>query len=268
MIKAQCLGFLNTPSLWRGNQFEIEQFNFPNIRLDNIQLEELPQNLRLGHQVEHLFKQLIEQSDHYNILVYNLPIRQEKRTLGEIDFILQDNSNKKLIHVELTYKFYIIDTDITDPIQRLIGPNRKDTFFLKKEKIKNVQFPLLHSKEGDEALADLGIEHIDIEHQCCFKAQLFLPYGEGSTQIEGFNKKCITGHWLRIENFDKTEFQKAQYYIPTKSEWIIEPHDDVNWLSYKECIIDISQRLDRGHAPMVWIKMPTISIKKIFIVAT
>lgn len=268
MIKAQCLGFLNTPPLWRGNQFDIQQFNFPDLKLNTIQPEALPQNLRLGHQVEHIFKQLIEQSNSYNILVYNLPIRHEKRTLGEIDFILQDNINNKLIHVELTYKFYIIDTDITDPIQRLIGPNRRDTFFLKKEKIKNIQFPLLHAHEGIEALAKLGIDHKAIEHQCCFKAQLFIPYGQKTTQIEPFNKDCITGLWLRFDDFDNPEFQKAQFYIPTKSEWIIEPHDEVSWQSHQESITDIRQRLVRGHAPMVWCKAQKNSIKKIFILHT
>ena len=89
MIKAQCLGFLNTPPLWEGKQFDIQQFEFPSIDLSSFQPEPLPQNIRLGHQVEYIFKQLIEHSAQYNILVYNLPIRKEKRTLGEIDFILK-----------------------------------------------------------------------------------------------------------------------------------------------------------------------------------
>lgn len=266
MIKAQCLGFLNTPPLWTGNQFDIQQFNFPDIKLNSIQLEALPQNLRLGHQVEHIFKQLIEQSDSYDILVYNLPIQQEKRTLGEIDFILQDNVSNKLIHVELTYKFYIIDTDITDPIHSLVGPNRRDTFYQKKEKILNTQFPLLQAKESIDALSGLGIDHSIIQHQCCFKAQLFTPYGKNVDSIKVFNRQCFAGYWLKFDDFELLYLQDAQFYIPSKSEWIIQPYDNVSWLPYQKCLREISHRLSHGHAPVVWIKNKQDFFEKIFVV--
>lgn len=267
MIKAQCLGFLSTPPLWDGKQFEIEQFQFPDVRPDSFQPEALPQNIRLGHQVEHVFKQLIDHSDHYDILVYNLPIRQEKRTLGEIDFILKDNSTEQLIHVELTYKFYIIDPEITDPIHRLIGPNRRDTFFLKKEKIKNVQFPLLHSEEGAKALYELGIDHHKaLEHQCCFKAQLFVPYQKETVLPVIFDKACISGYWLRLNDLNKSDFKDILFYLPSKSEWIIEPHIGVAWLSHKKTLEQITNRHERGSAPMVWMKTPEVMISKAFVV--
>ena len=227
----------------------------------------LPNNLRLGHQVEHIFKQLIEYSDKYNLLVYNLPIRQNKRTLGEIDFILQDNFTKEYIHIELTYKFYIIDIEIKDPVHSLVGPNRRDTFYLKKEKILNTQFPLLHAQEGIDALSKIGIDHSAVQHQCCFKAQLYTPYGKKADSLKMFNNKCHAGYWLSFDDSELRRFQDAQFYIPTKSEWIIQPHDNVSWLQYQKCLEKIAKRLDQGHAPMVWVKESAINIKKIFIVA-
>ena len=265
MIKAQCLGFLNTPPLWEGKQFDIQQFEFPSIDLSSFQPEPLPQNIRLGHQVEYIFKQLIEHSAQYNILVYNLPIRKEKRTLGEIDFILKDNSTEQLIHLELTYKFYIIDSEIADPIHSLIGPNRRDTFFLKKEKIKNVQFPLLHSEQGANALHLFGIDHKVLEHQCCFKTQLFLPYGKKEIIIEGFNKDCIAGFWLRLDNLNQSIFKEALFYLPTKAEWITKPHLEVVWQSREKAMKDIANRQKLGSTPMVWIKHRSKEITKTFV---
>lgn len=266
MIKAQCVGFLNTPPLWEKKQFDIQQFEFPNLALQPFQPKAILRNIRLGHQMEYVFKQLVEYSETYDVVLYNLPIRQGKRTLGEIDFILKDKTNDKLIHVELTYKFYIINPEISEPFHRLIGPNRRDTFFIKMEKIKNVQFPLLHSEEGAKALFDSNIDHFKIEHQCCFKAQLFQPFGNRTIDIGPLNKDCLAGYWLRFDDFNKPEFANARFYIPSKSEWVIEPNDHVAWKSHFEIMIDLNLILLKELAPMVWLKNSNSEFKKLFVV--
>ncbi|MFK7770835.1 MAG: DUF1853 family protein [Saprospiraceae bacterium] len=266
MIKAKYLGFLNTPPLWEKQQFDIQQFEFPNLKLQSFQPTTIPGNIRLGHQVEYIFKQLLEYTEAYNVLIYNLPIRQEKNTLGEIDFILKDKSSNQLIHVELTYKFYLINPGIPEPIHSLIGPNRRDTFFLKMEKIKNKQFPLLHSPAGIKALHDQNINHLKIEHQCCFKAQLFQLYGSKVINIGSLNKKCLAGYWLRFNDFNQAEFANAQFYLPTKSEWIIEPNDQVVWKSHIEIMMEINSRFLKKIAPMIWLKNTKGEIEKLFVV--
>ena len=266
MIKAQCSGFLNTPSLWEEEQFDVQQFEFPSLVMKSFQPKPLPSNIRLGHQVEYIFKQLVEFSEVYDLVLYNLPIRQGKNTLGEIDFILKNKTSKQLIHVELTYKFYLIIPEITEPIHSLIGPNKRDTFFTKMEKIKNKQFPLLHSPEGAESLANLKIDHLKIKHQCCFKAQLFQPYGSKAINIRPLNKDCLSGYWLRFDDFNKPEFTKARFYLPTKSEWIIEPNNQVEWKSHVEIMSDINLRLLKEFAPLVWLKTPKGEFEKLFVV--
>ena len=210
MIKDQCLGFVNTPPLWEGTQFGIQQFDFPKMEMNLLQLENISTNLRLGHQMEYVFKQLIEKSKLYQILIYNLQIENEKRTLGEVDFILNELATGNLIHVELAYKFYIIDKTQTSPIHRLIGPNQRDTFFDKKEKILNSQFPLLHSKEGVEILADQKIDVTSLTHQSCFKAQLFQHFNSSVVDTEVFNNNCIVGSWLKFDEMEQAYFTSAQ----------------------------------------------------------
>lgn len=266
MIKAQCAGFLNTPPLWEKIQFDIQQFEFPSLELHPFHPKSIPPNIRLGHQIEYVFKQLVEYSEAYKVVLYNLPIRQEERTLGEIDYLLKDKKSDKLIHVELTYKFYIINPETSEPIPRLIGPNKRDTFFAKMEKIKNKQFPLLHSEEGSKALYDHNINHLKIEHQCCFKAQLFQPFSSGAVNIGTLNKNCLAGYWLRFDDLNKPEFANAQFYMPTKSEWVIKPHDQVAWKSHFEIMIDIDLRLLKENAPMIWLKNANTELEKLFVV--
>ncbi len=266
MLTAQCIGFLNTPPLWENNQFGIQQFEFPNLELQSFQPQPIPQHIRLGHQMEYVFKQLVAYSEAYEVVLHNLPIRQGKKTIGEIDFILKDKANQKLIHVELTYKFYIIDPEITEPLHQLIGPNKHDAFFAKMQKIKNKQFKLLHSEEGINELNNNNIEHLEVESQCCFKAQLFQPYGSAASTMHPLNENCIVGYWVRFEVFNSSEFKNYQFYIPNKSQWASAPHHQVEWQSHAEIIPEVKLRMDHKRSPMLWVRKSQGKLEKLFVV--
>lgn len=266
MSQKQFAGFIDTQALWTNEQFGIRQFNFPQIDLIDFESKPITQRLRLGHQMEHVFRQLIAASPQYHILIHNLPIKDDNRTIGEIDFILRDVETGHLLHVELTYKFYIIDTAISEPIHQLIGPNRRDMFFTKMEKIKQRQFPLIHTAEGKDALQEKGIDHEKVEHQCCFKGQLFVHYGEPNVHIRPLNKACVQGYWLKFDELNAKEFREYSYYIPYKSEWVITPHQDVEWQSHYEILLNINLRMIKENAPMVWMRKSEAEIEKFFVV--
>ncbi len=262
----QYQSFLNTPPIWTNEQFGIEQFNFPVVDLESFSPAPIPDNLRLGHQMELICKQLLAHSSQFEILVYNLPIREGKQTLGEIDFILKDATNKQVIHVELTYKFYIINPDITEPIHQLIGPNKSDAFFMKMEKIKNKQFALLHSEAGTAALSSLNIDASNLQHQTCFKAQLFKPYKTDKLHLEPLNKKCIVGSWLRLKEFTMDVFTTCQFYIPNKKEWALTPDLTVDWISHTDTLLGIKLQLTKQKSPLVWMKKNDMEFEKFFVV--
>ncbi|MEM9142609.1 MAG: DUF1853 family protein, partial [Bacteroidota bacterium] len=131
MLLEQCKGFLNTPPLWVNTQFGMQQFRFPEIDLTDLRPKAIPNGMRLGHQMERVFRLLLEHDSTYVVLLSNLPIKGDNRTLGEIDFILREVQSQKSIHVELTYKFYLVVPEISEPIHRLTGPNKRDMFFTK-----------------------------------------------------------------------------------------------------------------------------------------
>jgi len=266
MIKEQCLGFLNTPPLWLGKEFGIEQFLFPELNMNRFLPKPIFKKMRLGHQMEHVFEQLLVRNNTYELVLHNQPVKDGNLTIGEIDFILKNLESKQLIHVELTYKFYIVDPTISEPIHRLIGPNRRDMFYTKMEKIRDRQFPLLHSENGITTLLQKNINHEDIEHQACYKAQLFMPYTNMKVDITPLNTDCIYGYWLRFNDFEKKEFRNSKYYLPSKSEWVIEPHKKVRWSSHFETLMEVNLRTLNENAPMLWMKKSDTEYEKFFVV--
>ncbi|WP_422859854.1 DUF1853 family protein [Flagellimonas sp. S174] len=262
----QVEGFYRTPPLWKKDQFGLQQFDFPDMDLIGFEPSEIPQNIRLGHQMEHVFEQLIRFDGTYEILLQNQAVRSGQTTIGEIDFILQNKKTKKVQHIELTYKFYIIDSSISEPIHRLMGPNRRDMFFTKMEKIKNEQFKLIYRPETKGILEGIGQNAKDLNQSCCFKAQLFRPFKESMVHIRPLNPSCVVGYWMRFEEFEGADFRKNLFYMPFKKEWPMLPHEDVIWLPFMETLMEVNLRMIKKSAPLLWMKKPSGTLEKLFVV--
>lgn len=257
--------FYVTPPLWQGSYEGLVQFKFPEIDFEGFDSLPIPQSLRLGHQIEFIFKVLISQSNSNQILIHNLAIDRNKISLGEIDFILQDTHSRALTHIELTYKFYIITRDGTAIDQQLIGPNKRDAFIAKKDRIKQHQLPLLYRPESIKALLESGITVDKLVQQVCFKSQLFFPHDDRATDLGPFNPDCIAGSWISYSDFDSDEFRSSTYYIPAKLEWLLRPHAMVHWKTYEETYDEIAEQLMRQYAPLIWVKNSSERIQKLFI---
>ncbi|MBU2996218.1 DUF1853 family protein [Cellulophaga baltica] len=262
----QTIGFLKTPALWDSELLEVTQFNFPEIDISNFIPKQIPNNLRLGHQIEHIFHQLITQQNEYEVLLFNEPIRNENRTLGELDFIIKNTKTNIYYHIELTYKFYLIDFSNTDPIHQLIGPNKKDSFYQKLTKIKEKQFKLLHSIEACKLLIKNNLNNLLINSQTCFKAQLFIPYFNKEKPIIPFKKESIFGYWISYTNFKHDTFFAHKFYIPTKKEWVVKPHENVAYKTQQNIHSEIEEMINRKRSPMVWLKSENNDYSKLFIV--
>jgi len=267
-------GFIETAPLWKNKQFNLQQFEMPSISLKNFTSQPIPTNLRLGHQIEYIFKQLLDHSPNYNVLAHNIQIKKEKETIGEIDFIVEQKSDdirfresvKKLLHIELTYKFYIIDPNISEPTHRLIGPNRKDLFFTKMEKTRDKQLPLIYTEEGKKTLEKLAISSENIQQQVAFLGQLFTPYNKETPTIKPLNTACIVGFWISYSDFLKDPFKDYTYYFPQQNERLHKPHQKVTYKSHYDILLDITIRHSTQRSPMIWIKKSEAIFEKCFVV--
>jgi len=226
----------------------------------------IPSNVRLGHKIEHIFLKLIQHSRQYKVIAHNIPVRREKISLGEIDFLLEDFDNQHFIHVELTYKFYVISGEATNIERQLIGPNQRDSFQAKKERIINHQIPLLKTPEATSVLHRYNIKTSELLHQVCFKSQLFIPYMTHNLDLAPFNSSCISGSWIPLQKFNSPWFFEHNYYLPSKQEWLLDPHQGVSWVSHKDMLDLISIGLENNNSPLLWMKSSDFTIEKLFIV--
>ena len=266
MEKELCYGFYDTEPLWTKTQFGVEQFNFPKISFEKLQAQPIPERIRLGHKMEHVFEQLIGHCSDWDVVAKNLLIDRNKERLGELDFIIHNRLGNEKYHIELAYKYYIINPEITEPIHRLMGPNKRDMFFTKLEKLKNKQFPLLFSDELKMQLQELAVETKIVKQQVCFKTQLFVPYQKKHVSIRPLNKNCIVGSWIHFDDFNTPEFKNHEYYIPYKQEWVIAPQPNRAYNTHYETLLDINLRMLKENAPMLWVRKPDETIEKLFVV--
>ncbi|MBE7638721.1 DUF1853 family protein [Salegentibacter sp. BLCTC] len=270
-ITKQFEGFLNTPPLWEKDFQEIQQFQLPKVNASQqkptiAQLPSLAENFVMGKRVERFFEWIIQQNPTYKLLAGNIQVSRDKITLGELDFLLKELTQKYVYHIEMVYKFYIYDPSFSIEAERWIGPNRKDSLLQKIEKLKEKQFPLLFSPETENLLGDLSLKSEEIIQQTCFKANLFIPREFQFKQLPEVNNSCITGTWLHFKDFNTSAYRDFNYYAPKKQDWPILPKHGTTWFSHSEIIKQIEIVLSNKKAPLLWVKKPGNNYERLFVV--
>ncbi len=255
-------GFLKTPCLWLNNSvFNIKQFETSS--KSNKTEVYLDENLRLGKYVERLVSFELEQEKNISVLAENIQIQDGKTTLGELDCLLLRNN--KLIHLEVIYKFYLYDESVGDSeIEHFIGPNRKDSLVEKLNKLKDKQLPLLFSNACKPYLNTFDLNTKNIEQQVYFKAQLFIPFTNQGIKLKTLNNSCIAGFYVNLNVLE--QFNDCKFYIPTKKDWLVIPHTNVNWLNFNAFELKTNDFIEQKFSTLCWIKFKNGELKKLFLV--
>ena len=228
--------------------------NIP-IREDEFLLsEKLDRIFVLGKRAERFFEYQIWHSNKYDLRLSNLQIIQNKKTLGELDFIVEEKDTGQLIHIELVYKFYVYDPSYKEELARWIGPNRKDSLLEKVEKLKTRQLPLLHKNVTQEILNVKHISTRSIAQQVCYKANLFVPRKLQNKSFSSINNDCIIGFWIHFTEFNSDEFKQSKFFSPSKQFWPVDPAKNDFWLSYSEILPQIKSFIQQKRSPLLWMK--------------
>ncbi len=244
-------------SILKTNGLDFSITDVPSFDLNKLQLTtdlefQLPTNVRLGHLAEKIVSELIKSSSNYSVLYENLQIIEQEKTIGEIDFILQNENTKQLVHVELAYKFYLFDPTLSSEIiNNWIGPNRNDSLQEKLEKLKSMQFPLLYHTATKATLPTLACE--EVSQALCFLVSLFIPY-EYKPNFSPVYQKAIKGYYFNLKTFIKLDNPTKNYYLPTKKEWGMEPADNETWCIFSEIEKQISISITEKQVVLCWQK--------------
>lgn len=213
---------------------------------------QLPTNLRLGHLAEIVVSELIKSSTNYKVLYENIQLIEDKKTIGEIDFIITEKNTNRLIHMELAYKFYLYDPEISsESINNWIGPNRNDSLKEKLEKVKNKQFPLLHHQAAQSQFDQIEIQNID--QKLCLLISLFIPY-QYKADFSTVYQKAIKGYYLNMEVFNRLDHSQKAYYLPQKNEWGIDPSENEIWINFDTINGQITKSIQEKQALLCWQK--------------
>lgn len=264
----QFAGFLNTPQIWKQHNFSYPLYDLKPVPISKLPSQlTLPPTMVLGKRMEVFFRYYVTHFSHEEILAHNEQVIFEKRTLGELDFILKNSQTGKISHVELVYKFYLYDPEISGKTACWIGPNRRDSLPEKLSRLQNNQFPLLHRKATLPLLNRLEIDPSEVSQKLCFKAHLFLPKDfRKYKDLPEVNPEAISGFWIRSSDFIKEDYGNALFYTPKKADWPIEPKHNTLWLSFEEIEPQILSLLKKEQSPLIWMKSQRGSFERFFIV--
>ncbi len=273
-LNEQYKGFCETPSLFLGEAFNLpNSFSTPFFLVEDFNniTSELQKQDYLGKRMEYFFQSWINQHKAYELIAHSIQIKDEKTTIGELDFLVTEVETKKILHIELVYKCYIWDPSLNKKLEKaLVGPNYKDYFSWKTKKLVEHQFPLLKRPQTIEKLKDF-ISSADIhkiEQHTCFKAQVFVPPNHHPNE-KWFNPLSIAGNWFNLDEFKKRDWSGYMFHIPFKFLWscrIEEVANSVDWVAYEEILFHIHERLLEGRAPMLWARTSNTNFYKYFIV--
>jgi hypothetical protein len=150
---------------------------------------------KLGYLYEDALGMMLESSSRYELLGRGIQIRKEPgHTLGELDFLMRELNSDRLIHLELAVKFYLAVE--TENGFLLPGPDSKDNYFRKLEKMRSHQLVLVRKFRDllPEQFRNEEIAVRQLVHGCIFDH----VNASKPVRAEFLNPDGRRGKWLHV----------------------------------------------------------------------
>lgn len=174
---------------------------------------------KLGSVFEGLISFWLQISPNYQEKIHSLQIIEDKHTYGEIDFIIEELSTGKIIHLEVAVKFYLGTEPYTDAY-RWFGTTTFDQLGKKIDhlRLQQTQLSLKHPVQ----LKNYFAKAIDQRH-CMVKGRLFYPNNcVISPQDLNLTENHLRGYWCHV-----SEREESNKVIKiNKSHWLAEFNSD------------------------------------------
>jgi len=172
---------------------------------------------RLGVYYERLWQFALHGAPGVELIAANLPIRDQVRTLGELDAVLRDDEG--VHHLELAIKLYLgpADKTGTDPFDWL-GPGSNDRLGRKLAHLSEHQLPLSSSAIGRETLAAFDITTLDA--QLWLGGYLFYPWEREAAAPEGFHPDHPRGRWVHRKDFAALRVAGSHWQPLPRQAWL------------------------------------------------
>lgn len=172
--------------------------NLDNAPSDFLNFLDRPKNKRLGFYAEALLSYFFQTFSEVELLLQNYQLIEDKRTIGEVDFIIKWKG--RVIHLESAVKYYLFhDSTDKDQLQNWIGPSCNDNLARKIKKVSTHQLPLVNSR-----LIFDQVEAKEIESYLFLKGKLFV---NSAVNCEWVNRESV-GKYLYNRELDSKSLNK------------------------------------------------------------
>ncbi len=171
---------------------------------------------RLGAYFEVLYHVMIEDLLGWKVEAQNQQIIADKRTLGELDFLVRNRATGSLEHHEIAVKFYLGYPSLGDEPVLWYGPNSRDRLDLKTRRLLEHQSVMALTEEGAALLKRLGLDE-PIAPKVFMPGYLFQPQNQHLPLPKQVDDGLPTGLWQHYSQFEFSD----EFWVPLiKPDWL------------------------------------------------
>ncbi len=189
---------------------------------------------RLGLYHEALWHFLLAYAPGTHLLAHNLPVRDGKRTLGEIDILYRLRDDPHPVHLELAIKYYLglpQGPGAAYSQARWIGPGCADSLAIKRQRTIVSQLPLSRTPHAQAVLTPYADQP---PHQrLAIPGVLFQPWSPDTGLVlprpREASPDALTGDWLPITHWrDYLRDKRRQWRgaLLNKPCWLAPPRTE------------------------------------------
>lgn len=234
------------------------------------QLPKTIHSTRQGLLAEQLFLAALNALSDYQVLGHNIQVfDQNRRTLGEMDFIYQQ-PNGRFVHLELAVKFYLQTTN-GQPVW--LGPNATDTLCNKLKSLHQQQTQLSTHPSAIQHLATLGVGAVN--PTSLVLGQLFYHLFQGRQDSSSLlNPQHRRGYWIHLNEYEKAathpSIHSKRWRILEKADWITASttRPCLGYAPWNTLLEQVNQKIASGDHTMLEAndsKLPGVLPLRIFI---
>lgn len=182
--------------------------------------DETLKKLPVGKYAEQLLAAFFNQSEKFHLLANNLQLIAQKRTIGEVDFLLENCETKVYIHLEFAIKFYLKTTE--DGEIKYLGPKAKDSL---KGKLKKLHEQQLQLFPKHNQLLPEKLQNLSFQPKLLMKVYFFFPFEEWQSKNQNI---ATEGWWIKVQDWEKLVDDASYFqFIEDKRQWIF-PYSNQN----------------------------------------
>jgi hypothetical protein len=182
---------------------------------DVLQQLNMAAELRLGLYFEQLYACLMTHVLGWELLGHNLQVREQGRTLGELDFLLHNPLSGEVEHHEIAVKFYLA-AGADD--SHWYGPNSRDRLDLKTERLLGHQVNMAEQPASRAMLAEKGLPQ-SARSRVLMPGYLFYPAGQSALPLPpNVSGNHLRGDWLRASQVCELRLETSVQL--SKLDWL------------------------------------------------